>query len=140
MTGLRVPYAMALDKTIPFSKQLSHLSKQGIPVAATLVQLAIAIVMIFVGGFNTLTDLLVFVIWIFYTMTFAATIILRKREPDMKRPYKTLFYPVTPIIAIIGGIFIVVSTLFTQTGLALIGLGITLIGLPVYWIAKKRNG
>lgn len=140
MTGLRVPYAMALDKTIPFSKQLSHISKQGIPVAATLVQLAIAIVMIFVGGFNTLTDLLVFVIWIFYTMTFAATIILRKREPDMKRPYKTLFYPVTPIIAIIGGIFIVVSTLFTQTGLALIGLGITLIGLPVYWIAKKRNG
>lgn len=139
MTGLRVPYAMALDKSLPFSKQLSRLSKKSIPYVATFLQFGIACIMIFLGAFNTLTDMLVFVIWIFYTMTFAATIILRKREPELKRPYKTLWYPVTPIIAIIGGIFIVISTIITQTGLALIGLGITLLGLPFYAYAKKHN-
>ncbi|WP_125708894.1 APC family permease [Companilactobacillus zhongbaensis] len=139
MTGLRVPYAMALDKSLPFSKGLSKLSKKSIPYAATLLQLGIACIMIFLGAFNTLTDMLVFVIWIFYTMTFAATIILRKREPEMKRPYKCLWYPVTPIIAIIGGVFIVISTIITQTGLALIGLGITLLGLPFYAYARKHR-
>ncbi|WP_125713844.1 APC family permease [Companilactobacillus kedongensis] len=139
MTGLRIPYAMALDKTLPFSKQLSKLSKFGIPTAAALVQLFIAFIMVFLGDFNTLTDMLVFVIWIFYTMTFAATIILRKREPELKRPYKALLYPFTPIVAILGGVFIVVSTIFTQTSLALLGLGITLLGLPVYAYARKHN-
>ncbi|KRK65364.1 amino acid polyamine transport protein [Companilactobacillus tucceti DSM 20183] len=139
MTGLRIPYALSKDKSLPFSNKLSHVSKLGIPVAAALLQLVIAFVMVFLGDFNTLTDMLVFVIWIFYTMTFAATIILRKREPDMKRPYKALLYPFTPIVAILGGIFIVVSTIFTQTSLALLGLGITILGLPVYLLVKKHN-
>lgn len=140
MTGLRIPYAMAKDKTLPFSEKLAKVSKYGIPFVAALVQLAIACVMVFIGDFNTLTDMLVFVIWIFYTMTFAATIILRKREPEMKRPYKALWYPVTPIIAILGGVFIVVSTIFTQTGLALLGLSVTLLGLPFYAYARHHYG
>jgi APA family basic amino acid/polyamine antiporter len=138
MTGMRVPYAMATEQHLPFSKQLSRLSKAGIPILCGILQLVIAIGMIFVGGFNTLTDMLIFVIWIFYVMTFAAVIILRKREPEMKRPYKAVLYPVVPLIAILGGTFIVINTLFTQTILALIGLGITLIGLPIYYYLEKK--
>ena len=138
MTGMRVPYAMATEQHLPFSKQLSRLSKAGIPILCGILQLVIAIGMIFVGGFNTLTDMLIFVIWIFYVMTFAAVIILRKREPEMKRPYKAVLYPVVPLIAIFGGTFIVINTLFTQTILALIGLGITLIGLPIYYYLEKK--
>lgn len=139
MTGMRIPYAMALENRLPFSRQLRSLSKTGAPVVSGLVQISIAIVMMFMGGFNTLTDMLVVVIWIFYILTFIAVFILRKREPELNRPYRTLGYPVIPVIAILGGIFIVVNTLFTQTMLTLIGIGITLLGLPFYYYGKFYN-
>lgn len=138
MTGMRIPYAMALENRLPFNRQLRSLSKTGAPVVSGLVQISIAIVMMFMGGFNTLTDMLVVVIWIFYILTFIAVFILRKREPDLPRPYRTLGYPVVPVIAILGGIFIVVNTLFTQTMLTLIGIGITLLGLPFYYYLKNK--
>ncbi|ASN60954.1 amino acid permease [Latilactobacillus curvatus] len=138
MTGMRIPYAMALENRLPFSRQLRSLSKTGAPVVSGLVQISIAIIMMFMGGFNTLTDMLVVVIWIFYILTFIAVFILRKREPDLPRPYRTLGYPVIPVIAILGGIFIVVNTLFTQTMLTLIGIGITLLGLPFYYYLKNK--
>ena len=138
MTGMRIPYAMALENRLPFNRQLRSLSKTGAPVVSGLVQISIAIIMMFMGGFNTLTDMLVVVIWIFYILTFIAVFILRKREPDLPRPYRTLGYPVVPVIAILGGIFIVVNTLFTQTMLTLIGIGITLLGLPFYYYLKNK--
>lgn len=138
MTGMRIPYAMALENRLPFNRQLRSLSKTGAPVVSGLVQISIAIIMMFMGGFNTLTDMLVVVIWIFYILTFIAVFILRKREPDLPRPYRTLGYPVIPVIAILGGIFIVVNTLFTQTMLTLIGIGITLLGLPFYYYLKNK--
>lgn len=139
MTGMRIPYAMALENTLPFSKQLKKLSKSGVPINCGILQVAIACIMIFLGAFNTLTDMLIFVIWIFYTMTFLATMILRKREPDMNRPYKTPLYPIVPIIAIIGGLFIVINTLFTQTVLALVGIALTAVGFPFYLYKEKQN-
>ncbi len=138
MTGMRIPYAMALENRLPFNRQLRSLSKTGAPVVSGLVQISIAIIMMFMGGFNTLTDMLVVVIWIFYILTFIAVFILRKREPELNRPYRTLGYPVIPVIAILGGIFIVVNTLFTQTMLTLIGIGITLLGLPFYYYLKNK--
>ncbi len=138
MTGMRIPYAMALDQRLPFSRQLKKLSRTGVPFICGLIQLVIAIGMIFVGGFNTLTDMLIFVIWIFYVLTFVAVIILRHREPTMPRPYRTILYPIVPLIAILGGIYIVINTLMTQTVLALIGLGITLAGLPIYYYLERK--
>lgn len=138
MTGMRIPYAMALENRLPFSRQLRYLSKTGTPVISGLVQISIAIIMMFMGGFNTLTDMLIVVIWLFYVLTFIAVFILRKREPDLNRPYRTLGYPVIPVIAILGGIFIVVNTLFTQTMLTLIGIGITLLGLPCYYYLNNK--
>ena len=65
--------------------------------------------MILLGNFTVLTDMLVFVMWTFNTMLSVAVIILRKREPELKRPFKVPWYPIIPIISVIGGIFIVVS-------------------------------
>jgi basic amino acid/polyamine antiporter, APA family len=133
MTGMRIPYAMALENQLPFSKWFSALSNTSrIPYNSGMFILLVSIIMMLIGGFNTLTDMLVFVIWIFYTMIFLAVFILRNREPDLARPYKVPLYPVIPIIAMIGGLFIVMNTLFTQTLLALCGIGLTALGLPVY--------
>ena len=64
---------------------------------------------------------------------------LRKIKPQMERPYKVPLYPIIPIIAILGGIFVVLSTLITQPSNSIVGLIITLIGLPVYEYMKKKN-
>ncbi len=99
MTGMRLPYAMALEKALPFSNKLVKLNRFKIPYVAGIFELVIAIALMFAGGFDTLTDMLVFVIWLFYTLVFVAVIKLRKTEPDLKRPYRVPGYPFVPLVA-----------------------------------------
>lgn len=139
MTGIRVPYAMALNNELPFSNQLKKLNRQQVPANSAILLLLIAIIMIFTGQYNQLTDLLIFVIWIFYTLVFVAVFILRKKEPDLVRPYKAPLYPIIPLIAIIGGCFIVVNTLLTQPVNTALGIFLTAIGLPIYFYKQKKK-
>ncbi|MQS45954.1 APC family permease [Companilactobacillus mishanensis] len=135
MTGMRVSYALGEDDNIVFAKFFGKLTKKSrVPMNAGIVQTVIAIIMVFLGSFDYLTDMLVFVMWIFSIMMFVGVFILRKREPDLKRPYKINFYPIPPILAIIGGGYIVVYTIITQPTLALLGILLTLVGLPLYLI------
>ncbi|WP_430597445.1 APC family permease [Enterococcus sp. AZ177] len=141
LTGIRVPYALALDGMIPCSKQFQKLSKRFVvPYISGIFQFGIAAIMMFLGSFDLLTDMLIFVMWLFSLLIFSAVLILRKREPELNRPYKVPFYPVIPIIAIFGGLFILITTLFTQTLLASVGIGITLLGVPVYLLNQKVKG
>ncbi|HEY8891987.1 MAG TPA: amino acid permease [Clostridium sp.] len=139
LTGMRVPYAMALENKLPGSKYLSKLNpKTSTPIYCGVLIGVIAIIMTMLGNFNQLTDLLVFVLWIFYTMTFVAVIILRKKRPDLIRPYKVPLYPIIPIIAIVGGLYIIINTMITQPMNAGLGLLLTVIGLPIYFIRKNK--
>ncbi|GEL13449.1 amino acid transporter [Lapidilactobacillus concavus DSM 17758] len=141
MTGMRVAYAMGVNRTIPLSKYFRQVtSATQVPWLSGVVQLLIAGVMMLLGNFDKLTDMLVFVMWIFNTMIFGAVFILRRKQPDLKRPYQVKGYPYIPIIAMLGGAFIVVSTLITQFQLATLGIIITLIGVPVfYWQQKHQD-
>lgn len=138
MAGMRVPFAMAEHNLLPFKKFFLKLTSNQAPWASGLVQQLIAFVMMSLGAFDTITNMLVFVIWTFYTMSFVAVIILRRREPNMERPYKVPLYPVIPLIAIIAGVFVLINTLFTQTLLAVIGIIITLLGIPIYYYKKRQ--
>lgn len=139
MTGMRLPYAMALENDLPFSKHLVKLNRYQIPYIAGIFQLVLSIALMFAGGFDLLTDMLIFVIWMFYTLVFVAVIKLRHTEPELARPYKVPLYPVIPIIAILGGVFILVMTLLSNFWLAMTGIGLTLIGLPVYFWMQHKN-
>lgn len=139
LTGMRVPYTMARDNNLPFSNKISLLNRStGVPVYSALIILAMSIILMLLGTFNLLTDMLVFVMWFFSTLISIAVLILRVKEPDLERPYKVLFYPVIPIISILGGIFIVVSTAINQLPLALVGALITMTGIPVYYYKNKK--
>lgn len=140
MTGIRVPFALSLNDEFPFSKYLRKVSKKTkVPFVAALVQLVIACIMMTLGTFDLLTDMLIFVMWSFSMLLFLAVFILRKKAPEMPRPYKVPLYPVVPLIAMIGGGFILMMTLITTPGLALTGIGVTAIGVPVYYYMKKSR-
>jgi len=75
----------------------------------------------------------------FYIATVASVFVLRKKHPDLPRPYKTWGYPIIPIIFIIVSFGILLNTLIEKPVESLAGLGFTLIGIPVYYCWKKRR-
>lgn len=140
MTGVRIPFAMAQDGLLPFSKKLGKVSEKAqTPVNAFLFVGVLSTIYVLSGSFETLTNLAVFVIWIFFVMTVAGIFILRTKKKHLVSSYKVPLYPFVPLVGIVGGIYIIISTLMTDTQNALFGIGITLIGLPVYFIMKKRQ-
>lgn len=140
LTGMRVPYALALENRLPGSKWLAKVNpKTSAPMNSGILIGIIAIIMTLLGNFNQLTDLLIFVLWIFYVMTFIAVMVLRKNKPDLVRPYKVPLYPFVPLVAIIGGAYILINTIITQPMNAGLGLLLTAIGLPIYFIMKNKT-
>ena len=138
LTGGRIPYTMASENRIPFSNIFSKLNNNGVPLNGTWLIVGLSILYSLSGQFNLLTDLTVFTIWIFYVLTFIGVIKLRKDRPELQRPYKVPLYPIIPAIAIIGGLFVIINQLLTATLIALGGIIITLIGIPVYSITSKK--
>lgn len=139
LTGMRVPYAMAVENKLPGSNWLAKLHPTfKTPINCGILIGFISILLIFSGRFDQLTDLLVFVIWLFYVMTFFAVFVLRKKQPNLHRPYKVPLYPIVPAIAIIGGLYIILNTLFTQPINAGLGLLVTLAGYPIYKLRKDK--
>ena len=139
LTGGRIPYTMGSENRIPFSKVFGKLNNNAVPLNGTWLIVVLSIIYSLSGQFNLLTDLAIFVMWIFYTMLFVGVMKLRKTHPKMERPYRVPLYPLIPIVATVGGIFVVVSTLITQPKNSIVGLLITLIGLPVYEYTKRKN-
>ena len=110
LTGPRIPYTLANQKLLPAT--FGKLNKNGVPANATLFMVVLSVIYALSGQFNLLSDLSMFAIWAFYTLTFIGVIKLRKTQPDLKRPYKVPFYPVIPIISICSGLFVVIDQLF----------------------------
>lgn len=140
LTGPRIPYTLAQNGTLPGSKMLSKVNSGGSPYNSIWLIAILACLYALSGRFNLLTDLTIFTVWLFYVLTFIGVIKLRRDYPDLPRPYKVPLYPVIPLIAIAGGVFVILNQLITATTIALGGIIITLIGLPVYsYMSKKDN-
>ena len=141
MAGARIPYAMAKDKLFPCEGFFSKLTSNGTPANAMIFQTVLACIYAITGSFDTLTNLAVFVIWLFFILGIAGVFILRKNHKDLitENSYKVPLYPIIPIVGIVGALYVVISTLLTSTSYALYGIGVTAVGLPVYLFLKKRN-
>ena len=141
LTGPRIPYTLANQKLLPAT--FGKLNKNGVPANATLFMVVLSVIYALSGQFNLLSDLSMFAIWAFYTLTFIGVIKLRKTQPDLERPYKVPFYPVIPIISICSGLFVVIDQLFLagmkSSMISLGGVIVTLIGLPVYAVMTKKK-
>lgn len=143
LTGPRVVYALSKKGYLPFSKKLASVNKSGSPLNAIIVTAVIGGIYAATGEFNLISDLEIFTVWIFYVLTFIGIFKLRFTRPDMERPYKALGYPVIPGIAIAGGIFVLINQLFmaglNSSLIAIGGILITLLGLPVHMYLVKKN-
>ncbi len=138
LTSARINYAMARDNR--FFKQAAFIHpKFQSPANALIIQCVWACVLTFTGTFNQLITYIIFASWIFYGMSAGAVIILRKKKPDMERPYRTPFYPWIPIIFILFAIFLTVNTILEAPRDAAIGTGLILAGLPLYYYWKKND-
>ena len=135
LTSARVPYAMANDKL--FFPQLGVLNGKNVPMTSVLLQGLIASVLAFLGTFNQLTDYVVFASWLFYALVASSVFVFRKQGPQLHRPYKTWGYPLVPVVFILVAILLLANTLIEMPRQSLIGLGIIMLGVPLYFFLPR---
>lgn len=138
--GARYTLAMGERNHLPAANVLCKLHpKLGTPINALIFQAAVSILYILTGTFNSITNLIVFVLWIFFNLGIVGVFILRKRVERNPKLYHVPFFPVLPIIGLIGGCYLLFATFKDSPSSALLGVGVTLLGLPVYYMLKKKE-
>jgi APA family basic amino acid/polyamine antiporter len=131
LTGARVPYAVARDGLAP--RALARVSAGArVPAISVLVQGALSCGLALSGTFDQLTDAVVFASWLFYALNAGSVLMLRQREPDRARPFRTPGFPVVPVVFVALAILLIVNTIWTSPGPSALGLGVTALGGVVY--------
>jgi APA family basic amino acid/polyamine antiporter len=133
LAGARVYYTMAQDGL--FFKNAGKLNKNAVPGWALWAQCVVASLLCLSGKYGDLLDMVSFIVVIFYVLTIGGIFILRKKRPDADRPYKAFGYPVLPAIYMIMGIAFCVLLIIYKPQFTWPGLIITLIGIPLYYLA-----
>ncbi|WP_440602997.1 APC family permease [Bacillus sp. GB_SG_008] len=140
LTFPRIPVSMAELGQLPFSKFIAKINdKFKTPANAIFVEILLGIILMIVSDPNKLSEISVFIIYIFYVMTFIGVFILRKRNAGQKREYSVPLYPIVPIIAILGSFFVIGSAIINDPISCFLSIGIVLTGLPVYWYLNKKE-
>ena len=138
-TAARIPYAMAIrGNFFAWAGRLSR--RHATPNTALVVQGCWAALLAVSGTYNQLVTYMVFVSFLFYALSCAAVLWLRRREPGLPRPYRTWGYPVTPVVFILFSGYLIGNTVLETPADAAIGAGLLLAGLPVYWYCRRRYG
>lgn len=138
MTAPRVFYAMAKDGLFFEGVAKVH-PRYRTPYVSIIVLAIWAALLSMSGTFEQLYSYVVFGFWIFMGLTVAGVMVLRKKRPDLPRPYKTWGYPVTPILFILSSVFLTVNSLIRTFWNSFAGLALIALGIPVYLIWKGRR-
>jgi len=136
LAGARVYYTMAQDGL--FFKKAGELNKNAVPEWALWAQCIVASLLCLSGRYGDLLDMVSFIVVIFYVLTIAGIFILRKTRPDIPRPYKAIGYPILPAIYMLMGISFCVLLIIYKPQFTWPGLIITLLGIPLYYIAVRN--
>ena len=137
LVGPRVTYAMAKDDL--FFRQAADVHpKYRTPGNAIILQGIWAGILTLTGTFKELITLVVFVNFMLWIAASSTVFVLRKKQPDLHRPYKVWGYPWVPALFILFSLAVMVNTFFESPGQSLMGLGLTFLGLPAYYYWNKR--
>ncbi len=108
------------------------------PAASLVVQGTWSVLLLFSGTFDTLTDTLIFVSWVFYALGAYGIFVLRRKMPDAPRPYRVPGYPLVPALFVAFCAVLVAVTIYQSPRNAGIGLVLILSGVPLYYLWRRR--
>jgi APA family basic amino acid/polyamine antiporter len=138
LTGARVYWAMALDGLF-FRKVATLHPRTHAPVFSLIIQGIWTMLLTLSGSYNDLLDYVIFAVLLFYILTIAGIFRLRRTRPDAERPYRALGYPVLPAAYMAAAGLIEIFLLFYKPGYTWPGLIIVLLGVPVYFVWRKKE-
>jgi len=136
LTGPRVPFALARAGLLPAG--LARISRSGIPAVAVVTVGVWSTVLAVSGTFDILTDIYIFVLWVFFGMNGVALFILRRKAPDAERPYRIWGYPFVPALFLLVTVYLLINTFMATPIRAIAGIGLIIVGLPLYEYFNRR--
>ncbi|MDO5375099.1 MAG: amino acid permease [Staphylococcus rostri] len=147
ITFPRIPFAMAQDNLLPYSQQIQYVSKRfGSPIGAHIVMSALTILILtlsicFPSVFDAdyLSEITIFIIYFFYMASFVGLFVLRRKNKGQPRAFSVPLYPVLPLLAMSGGLFIIVNTFISDPLGSGIAIGGLLLGVPLYLLTIKKQ-
>lgn len=141
MTSPRIFFAMALDGLFP--RAIARIGPEtGAPSGAILLAAGLGVLFVLIRTFQQLADQFVIGIWPFYALAVAAVFVLRRKRPELVRPYRTWGYPAVPLVFLLASLFLLGNYLVSQPLAFGADVGVTLLGVPVYygWRAVREDG
>lgn len=139
MSGARVPFAMSRDGY--FFRALAEVHPRfRTPSSALIVQLVLAsVLLLFTGSFRQLFSLAIFAEWLFYMVSASTVFVLRRKEPDTARPYRTWGYPVVPAVFIVAAAVLLYYTFTENIRNSAWGVAVIAAGVPIYAYFSRRK-
>ena len=139
LTASRVFYAMARDGL--FFRRMAEIHPSlGTPAISIAAFGLWSVVLASNGTFEQLLTYVVFTGWIFYALSASTLFVLRRTEPEAKRPFRVPGYPLTPLLFVLAAAAVVINTLVTQPVQGLLGILVVLVGTPIYFVWRSRAG
>jgi len=132
----RTLYAMSTDGL--FFRQAAKVNKGGTPTVSLLLS-TIAGIAFVIGSFERVIAMLSFFFVANYTLTYTSLFVLRRREPEMNRPYRAWGYPWTTAIALGGSVLFLIGSILTDRENAPWALAILILSYPVYRLMKLAS-
>ncbi|MEZ4453847.1 MAG: amino acid permease [Nannocystaceae bacterium] len=140
MTGPRVFFAMAEDGLF-FRRVAAIHPVYGTPSVAIVLSAILGVIYVASRSFAQLADDFIIGIWPFYALAVAAVFVLRRRRPELERPYRVVGYPVVPLLFLLASLYLLGSYAITSTATFAINAGVIAAGVPVYWLwLRPRAG
>lgn len=136
ISGARVIYAMANDNVLPHKLAVVN-PKTHSPNRALTLQMIWSILLVWSGTYDQLFTYVIFAGFMFYGLTAAAVMWLRRTKPTHDRPYKVPWYPVLPIVYILFTIAFTINSLVERPKESMAGLLIVATGLPAFYVMKR---
>lgn len=130
MLTARVPFALAEDGLLP--KGVARVNTGGTPDVSLVLTAGVVLVLIATGTFGSVLALAAFFFVLQYATSFTSLFVLRKREPNLERPYRAIGYPWVPGIVLLGAIAFIVGSFVTDRANTLKSLAVLLASYPVY--------
>lgn len=139
MVGPRVYFAMARDGLIFRSLSRVH-GRFETPHLAILVQMALSLFYVFSGSAMTLVVYMGFALNVFPVLTVIGMMHMRRKAPDLARPYRTPLFPAVPLVYVMLTTAMMTAALMNWTMTSLVAVGVLALGIPVFYVWKRFSG